>query len=75
MPDAKVPERGRKKRANIKRFFAETRSELKKIVWPTRKQVLNNTIVVIIAILIVGIFIWLLDALTSSTLGFLLNRF
>lgn len=56
-----------------KRFFVETKSELKKIVWPTPKQVVNNTIIVLITILVVGAFIWVLDALTSSTLNALLH--
>jgi len=57
----------------LKRFFIETRSELKKIVWPTPKQVVNNTVIVLITILIVGAFIWGLDALTSSILSHLLS--
>ena len=55
----------------IKRFFSETRSEFKKIVWPAPKQVLNNTIVVIAMIVFVGVIIWLLDGGTS----YLLNAF
>lgn len=50
----------------IKRYFSETKAELKKIVWPTPKQVLNNTGVVLLFMLIVGAFIWALDALTST---------
>jgi len=57
----------------IKRFFIETKSELKKIVWPTSKQVVNNTIIVIITILVVGAFIWGLDALTTTVLHSMLN--
>jgi preprotein translocase subunit SecE len=58
----------------FKRFFVETRSELKKIVWPTPKQVVNNTIIVLLTILIVGAFIWALDALTSTVLNVLVNN-
>lgn len=31
----------------IKEFFKGTRLELKKVVWPTKKQLLNNTIMVL----------------------------
>ncbi len=45
----------------IARYFRELRSELKKVVWPTPKQVLKNTMIVLACVLIIGIFIWMLD--------------
>ena len=33
------------------------------IVWPTRKQTANNTLIVIATILVIGVFIWILDAI------------
>lgn len=46
----------------IARYFREVKSEMKKVVWPSRKQVVNNTLVVIAAVLVIGIIIWVLDA-------------
>lgn len=46
----------------LKRFFRETKSELKKVVYPTPKQMVNNTLVVLLCVLVVGIFVWVLDA-------------
>ena len=43
------------------RYFRELRSELKKVVWSTPKQVLKNTLIVIACVLIVGAFIWVFD--------------
>jgi len=43
------------------RFFKDIRSELKKVLWPSRKQVLNNTLTVVITCLILGGVIWILD--------------
>ena len=43
------------------KYFRELRSELKKVVWPTPKQVLKNTLIVVVCILVVGAFIWLFD--------------
>ena len=43
------------------KYFRELRSELKKVVWPTPKQVAKNTLVVIACVLVVGVFIWLFD--------------
>ena len=45
----------------ICRYFRELRSELKKVVWSTPKQVLKNTLIVAASVLVVGIFIWLFD--------------
>lgn len=46
----------------IAKYFREVKSEMKKVIWPSRKQVVNNTAVVIAAVVIIGIFIWVLDA-------------
>ena len=45
----------------ISRYFRELRSELKKVVWPTPKQVLKNTLIVLACVIVVGVFIWLFD--------------
>jgi preprotein translocase subunit SecE len=47
----------------IKKFIKDYRSELKKIVWPTRAQVIKNTGVVLVAIIFMSIVIGLLDLL------------
>lgn len=59
----------------IAAFFKEVRIEaFKRIIWPSPKQVLNNTIVVIVTVLVVGIFVWLLDFLFFNGLDFALNK-
>lgn len=45
----------------IARWFREMRSELKKVVWPSKKQVLKNTLIVIVCSVIIGVVIWLFD--------------
>jgi preprotein translocase subunit SecE len=42
-------------------FIRESYAELKKVEWPSRPQVMTGTIVVIVAVAIVGIYLWLLD--------------
>ena len=52
------------KRTILKRvvtFFKDYKSEGKKIVWPGVRDVVKNTVIVIVMCLIVGAFIWLLD--------------
>jgi len=45
----------------IARWFREMRSELKKVVWPTPKQIANNTLVSLTVMTVSAIAIWLLD--------------
>ena len=51
----------------VRRYFRELRSELKKVVWPTPKQVLKNTLIVLVCVLVVGVMLWLFD--TVADLG------
>ena len=51
----------KKKGNKIFRFFKEVKSEMKKVVWPTRKQIINNTLIVFAAVVVIGVFIWVLD--------------
>lgn len=48
-------------KARFLKFFREIKSELKKVVWPTRTQLINNTITVLVVCLVLGAFIWVLD--------------
>ena len=61
--------------SRIGKWFRELKSEIHKIVWPTRKQTVNNSIVVIAAILVVGVFIWILDAIFNFGIQALLQNF
>ena len=48
------------------RYFRELKSELKKVVWPTPKQVAKNT-------LIVGAFIWIFDLVATEGINALID--
>ena len=45
----------------IGKWFREMKSELKKVVWPTKEQVIKNALIVAGCVLVVGLFIWLFD--------------
>ena len=49
----------------IGRWFREMRSELKKVVWTSKSQMVNNTLVVLACVVVVGIFIWVFDAVAG----------
>jgi preprotein translocase subunit SecE len=44
-----------------RRFIAESWGELKKVEWPRQPQVIQGTVVVLIACLIVGVYLWVND--------------
>ena len=46
-------------------YLAEVRAELKKVAWPNRKEVINSTIVVLIAVVFMGTLIFAYDYLAS----------
>ena len=58
-----------------KKFFRELRSELKKVVWPTREQVGKNTLVVAGCSAIVGVLIWLFDFVAQVGINALIGVF
>ena len=43
------------------KWFREMKSELKKVVWPTRKQLINNTVVSVVVMLISALGVWGFD--------------
>ena len=57
----------------VSRYFRELRSELKKVVWPTPKQVLKNALVVLVCVLVVGLFIWLFDSVAQLIIDALIS--
>lgn len=58
----------------IAKYIREVKSEMKKVVWPSRKTVINNSLIVIAAVIIIGIFIWVLDAVFQFGIFNFLNR-
>ena len=54
-------------------WFREMKSELKKVVWSTPKQVLKNTLIVIACVLVVGVFVWLFDFVASVSITALID--
>ena len=59
--------------SRIGKWFKEMRSELKKVQWPTPKQTANNTGIVILCVIVVGIFIWIFDAVAGGIIGGLIS--
>lgn len=74
----KMAEQGKNKKAKsgrISRWFREMLSELRKVVWPTPKQTLNNTLVVVVMVIMVGIVIGVFDWIATLGVEALINAF
>ena len=47
--------------AKLVKYFKDTKSELKKVTWPSKKQIKNNTSIIIVFIIIVAVFLFVCD--------------
>ncbi|WP_273025172.1 preprotein translocase subunit SecE [Rheinheimera sp.] len=52
-------------------FAKESRTEVRKVVWPTRQETMQTTLVVLVATLIMGLLLWGLDAILLRVVSFL----
>ena len=55
-------------------FFQDTQIEVRKVVWPTRQETIQTTLLVILMVIIVAIFLWLLDMFLGWSIGSLMGR-
>lgn len=63
----------KKKKFKLGTFIKETRSELKRVSWPTRKELIKNTGVVLTVIILTTILVWGLDSALSAALNLILQ--
>ena len=64
----------KKPKKSVVQYFKDVKSEFKKVSWPSRKQVFNNTVVVLVTIVISALGVWVLDFLFSSVWSLLLGK-
>ena len=58
--------------AKVGRWLRELKSELKKVQWPTSTQTMNNTVIVISCVAVVGAFIWMFDFVAGGLINALI---
>ena len=56
-------------------FLVEVRNELKRVTWPTQKEVYATTVVVILTSVFFGIYLFLIDTLFFNSVQWILRRF
>ena len=62
----------KKERTGARQFLKEVRQELKKVIWPTRQELVTYTIVVLVTVTVLTSYVFGLDVLFSR---FVLNVF
>jgi len=62
-----------KQEGGLQRWLRETRSELRKVTWPTREEALRLTYVVIGLSLVMGAVLGLVDLILNTLYGFLVR--
>ncbi len=58
-----------------KEFFRETKSEMKKVSWPARHEVIGTSAVVLGMVVFFGIYLWLCDLAFYKVIDYLFTRF
>jgi preprotein translocase subunit SecE len=64
---------GRLERARV--FLSEVRNELKRVTWPSQKEVYATTVVVLITSIFFGLYLFLLDLGIDRVVTWIFNRF
>jgi preprotein translocase subunit SecE len=65
---------GNAKKVDIAKFYRETKSEVKKVSWPSRKELIQHTEVVITSIILVGGVIALADFAFAKIVSLIVGR-
>jgi len=70
--DVQAAPRGRIERARL--FLSEVRNELKRVTWPSAREVRATTVVVIVTSIVMGLYLWGLDLLLDRFVLWILRR-
>ena len=62
------------KKNKAMKFFRETKSELKKVSWPSKSQLINNTVVILTFIVVATLVLSLLDVGFQKVLSLVIGR-
>lgn len=73
MAEASVKVKKKPFLARMKKYFKDTKSELRKVTWPTKEKLIQNTEVIIVFIILIGIFLFACDMLFSWLFSLLTN--
>lgn len=55
-------------------YFRDAQIEVRKVVWPTRQETIQTTLIVIVMVILVAIILWLLDMFLGWSIGLIMAR-
>ena len=55
-------------------YFRDAQIEVRKVVWPTRQETIQTTLIVIVMVILVAIILWLLDMFLGWSIGLIMGR-
>ncbi|QFY43750.1 preprotein translocase subunit SecE [Candidatus Methylospira mobilis] len=55
-------------------YLKESRQEVRKVIWPTRQETMQSTLVVVALVFVVGLILWLLDMVLFWGVGLLTGQ-
>ena len=61
--------------SNTRTFFTEVRNEMRRVTWPSRKEVYATTLVVILTSAFFGLYLWGLDVALSAAVNWIFRYF
>lgn len=70
---AKAPARAGREKRSLRKFMREVRVELGKVSWPSRRDLMQSTLVVLVAVLIATAYVAGLDAAFNEVVDQILN--
>ena len=59
---------------NARTFLTEVRNELKRVTWPSRKEVYATTVVVILTSIFFGMYLWVVDLGFGTVVRFIFSK-
>ena len=60
--------------SKMKAHFVGMKSELKKVIWPTKKELINYTTVVIVMCAVVALIVWIIDSGLNKLLRLIIGN-
>lgn len=55
-------------------YIRGSRTEVRKVVWPSRQETLQTTLIVVVFVLVLALFLWGLDAVLTQVVQYLTGR-
>ena len=59
--------------SRFKKFLREVKAELKKVSWPTKPELVSNTGIVFVTVVVICTLIWAIDSVFNEVLKFIIK--